>query len=753
MESQNNTGAGASARSTTGAGSPLAVPDDTCWRVERADRFAVLIDGAAYFEALRAALIQARSQILIIAWDISSTVPLCDPDAAPPGDGWPTTLAPLLRRLTEARPDLTVRILLWDFPLLYASDREMLPAWRQDWNPNPRMSLRLDGTGPVEAAHHEKVIVIDDRLAFMGGLDPAPARWDTSAHRLDDPRRRLPTSGEPYPPFHDMQAMIEGPAAASLGAMIRDRWADVTGEPPPSPPPGDLPSPWPAGVKPDLHRVPLALARTQPAHNGTPAVDEIARLISADIAAARRWIYIEDQYLTSRLVADALAERLARADAPEVVAVVPHIQGGWLEAATMGVGRQRLMGALRNADRNDRLRIVTPVLEGRGPGLMKVHTKLMIIDDRAMRHGSANLNNRSMGLDTELDLHLDPAQPDPETGQPGGETVSLFIEDVLCRLMGEHLATAPQTVRATLRETGSLHAVLDRHGDPSVRSLVPLEAEDAPEDLVRVLPDPVPGDFEAPVSAQDLSRVFLPEGTELMDRPEGHPYLRMVALGALALALLLTWQATPLETIATPETVTAWIEGIRAHPLAPVAAVGLMAGGTLIGAPATVLIVAMAVVFGPFLGFVYSTTGLLASAAAGFAIGRRLGREGLERLLSGWRGLDRALHAMRRHGIKTVIFFRIVPVLLYTLVNLAFGAAGLSWRPYVLGTLVGMVPGIAVMSLFGEGLAQMLQAASPWHAGAIGAALVALLVAFRMASRRVARLRGPRAPNGTAAGD
>lgn len=753
MESQHTTGADGSARSTTGAGSPLAVPGETCWRVDRADRFAVLIDGAAYFAALRAALIQARSQILIVAWDISSTIPLCDPDAAPPDDGWPNTLAPLLRRLTEARPELTVRILLWDFPLLYASDRELLPAWRQDWNPNPRMTLRLDGAGPVEAAHHEKVIVIDDRLAFMGGLDPAPARWDTPAHRLDDPRRRLPTSGQPYPPFHDMQAMIEGPAAATLGAMIRDRWADVTGAPAPPPPPVDLPSPWPAGIRPDLDRVPLALARTRPAHNGTPAVDEIARLISADIGAARRWIYIEDQHLTSRLVADALAERLARPDAPEVVAVVPHIHGGWLETATMGVGRQRLMRALRYADRNDRLRIVTPVLEGRGPGLMKVHTKLMIIDDRAMRHGSANLNNRSMGLDTELDLHLDAAQPDPETGQPAGESVSLFIEDVLCRLMGEHLATAPETVRATLRETGSLHAVLDRHGDPSIRSLVPLETEDAPGDLVRVLPDPVPGDFEAPVSAQDLSRVFLPEGTELTARTEGHPYLRMVALGVLVLALLLVWQATPLDTIATPETVTAWIEGVRAHPLAPIGAVGLMAGGTLIGAPATMLIVAMAVVFGPYLGFVYSTIGLLTSAAAGFAIGRRLGREGLERLLSGRGGLDRALHAMRRHGIKTVVFFRIVPVLLYTLVNLAFGAAGLPWRPYVLGTLVGMVPGIAVMSLLGEGLAQMLQAASPWHAGAIGAALVALLVVFRMASRRVARLRDAQPPNGTAAGD
>jgi len=722
---------------------PLAVPGDTCWRVSRADRFAVLIDGAAYFAALRAAMIAARSQILIVAWDISSAVSLCDPDAPPPNDGWPVSLAPLLRALTEARPDLSVRVLLWDFPMLYASDREMLPAWRQDWNPTPRMSLRLDGTGPIEAAHHEKIVVIDDRLAFTGGLDLAPARWDTSAHRLDDPRRRLPASGEPYPPFHDMQAMMEGPVAGTLGAMVRARWARVTGEPePPAPPPG-LPSPWPASVTADIESLPVALARTRPAHGETAAVDEIARLIAADIRAARRWIYIEDQYFTSRLVSEALAERLAASDGPEVVAVIPRVSAGWLETATMGVGRERLLRTLRAADRHGRLRVVTPVLEGCGPGLIKIHTKLMIVDDIAMRHGSANLNNRSMGLDTELDLHLEPGLPDPDTGEPRGPDVAALIETVLCRLLGEHLAAPPETVRTTLRETGSLHAVLDRHGDPAVRGFAPVDSGDAPDDLVEALPDPVAGDFEAPVSARDLPQVFFPEGTEMAEETQGHPYLRVLLLAGLVLALFLVWQVTPLHAMVTREAVTAWIETVRAHPLAPIGAVALMAGGTLVGAPLTVLIVVMAVVFGPLLGFVYSTVGALASAAAGFVIGRRLGRQALQALPARMRTLDRVIQALRQHGIKAVMFFRIVPVLLFTLVNLACGAVGLSWRAYIWGTLLGMVPGIAVMSLFGEGLGQLLQAASPWHAGMIAAGLLVMLAVFQIASTRLARARAP----------
>ncbi|MBB4286834.1 VTT domain-containing protein [Roseospira goensis] len=701
----------------------------------------MLVDGAAYFETLRAALIQARRQILITAWDISSAVALVD-SRTPPDDGWPTTIAPLLRALTEARPALEVRILLWDFPMLYASDRELLPALRQDWNPNPRMRLRLDGSGPVEASHHEKIVVIDDRVAFTGGLDIAPARWDTRAHHADDTRRRLSGNGDPYPAFHDMQVMMEGPVAGVLGALVRERWARVTDEPAPAAPPADLPAPWPAGAPADIDRLPVALARTAPATAHAAPVEEIARLIEADIRAARRWIYIEDQYLTARVAAHALADRLAEPDGPEVVAVVPRIWDGWLETATMGVGRERFLRLIRAADRHGRLRVVTPVVEGRGPGHLKIHTKLMIVDDIALRHGSANLNNRSMGLDTELDLHIEPGLPDPDTGEPRGAAVSDFIERVLCDLLGEHLATAPDTVRATLRETGSLRAVLDRHGDPQRRDLVPVESGDAPPELVEALPYPVPGDFEKPVAAEDLPNVFLPEGTELVGRRR-HPYVRAAALIGVVVTLVAVWRLTPLHGSLTPEVVSAWIEAVRAHPLAPLGAIGTMFFGTLLLAPITALIVAMALVFGPVLGFIYSTVGALASAAVGFRIGRALGRQGVSRLIDHHERPRKVMTALRRHGIKTVLFFRIVPVLQYTLTNLACGAAGISWRAYIWGTLIGMVPGIAVMSLFGEGLGRLLRASTWGEAAVIAAALLGLVLLVRAGSRALARRRGP----------
>ncbi len=723
----------------------LARPGDTCWRVARADRLAFLVDGEAYFRAARDAMIQARVRIQIAAWDISSTTPLLDPDAAPPGDGWPVRLADLLRALTAARPELDVSILLWDFPLMYASDRELMPAWRQDWNPHPRMRLRLDGSGPIEAAQHEKLIVIDDQLAFMGGLDPAPARWDTPAHRLDDARRRLPTSGAPYPPFHDMQTVMSGPVAGVLGQALAQRWRAVTGDSGPGDPPPGLPVPWPAGITPDIKSVPVALARTRPATHGQVAVKEICRLIEADIAAARDWIYLEDQYLTARVVADALARRLAEPDGPEVVAVIPRIWDGWLETATMGVGRERLLRALRKADVHGRLRVVTPVLEGRGPGWLKIHTKLMIVDRRALRHGSANLNNRSMGLDSELDLHLEPDLPDPDSGEPAGAPVAMAIERLLCTLVGEHLGTDPDTIRATLRETNSLRAVLDRHGDPATRDLEPVPDGDTPANLVEAMPDPVPGDFEAPVSADSLRDVFLPDGAggAAPVEPRQRPVLRAVLLGAAVVAMLAAWRLTPLGDAVDRTAVTAWIQAVRAHPLAPLGAIATLALGSLVMAPITVLIVVMALVFGPVPGFLYSTVGALLSAAIGFGLGRTLGRGGLDRLLAHSRHAHRAVEALRRHGLKTVLFFRIVPVLQYTLVNLACGAAGVSARTFALGTVLGMVPGIAIMSLFGEGLGRMLRAASLGEALGLTLGLLGLVGGFALASRWLARRRAP----------
>src|SRR5688500_14256485 len=152
----------------------------------------------------------------------------------------------------------------------------------------PRVHFGFDDHHPFGASHHQKIIVVDDVLAFSGGVDLTGHRWDTAAHRLDEPHR-LSADGTPYGPYHEIQAMADGPVARALGALVRDRW-DALGErtrPLASGAAHDL---WPSDVPPDLTDVDVAIARTMPASERNEAIRECERSFLDSIAAAQRAI-------------------------------------------------------------------------------------------------------------------------------------------------------------------------------------------------------------------------------------------------------------------------------------------------------------------------------------------------------------------------------------------------------------------------------------------------------------------------------
>ena len=111
----------------------------------------------------------------------------------------------------------------------------------------------FDDHHPVGASHHQKIVVVDDQLAFCGGIDLTGHRWDTCAHRPDEPARVTP-QGKAYGPYHEIQAMVSGPVAASLGELARDRWRALGAEglPPVVRSSEDL---WPDDIEPDLEGV------------------------------------------------------------------------------------------------------------------------------------------------------------------------------------------------------------------------------------------------------------------------------------------------------------------------------------------------------------------------------------------------------------------------------------------------------------------------------------------------------------------
>jgi phosphatidylserine/phosphatidylglycerophosphate/cardiolipin synthase-like enzyme len=197
-----------------------------CWRIAQAGRAAFLVDAAAYFEAFVSAVEKARESILILAWDIDSRVRLMRDDR---DRGLPMELGNFLDAIISRRRGLHAHILAWDFHFIYAFEREPLPVVRLEWRTHPRLHFRLDGNHPFWASLHQKVVVVDDAVAFVGGLDLTRSRWDTPEHRLEDPRRIDPR-GAPYGPFHDVQMAVDGEAAAALGDLARERWRRATGQ-------------------------------------------------------------------------------------------------------------------------------------------------------------------------------------------------------------------------------------------------------------------------------------------------------------------------------------------------------------------------------------------------------------------------------------------------------------------------------------------------------------------------------------------
>ena len=204
-------------------------PRINCWRQSHASRVASLIDGAAYFSALRAALTRAQRSVFIIGWDVDSRTDLVP--GVEPADGLPIRLGDFLNALVKRRDGLHIHVLDWDFTMLYALSREVLPIYQLGWRTHRRLHFHLDERHPLGASHHQKIVVIDDALAFVGGLDLTGRRWDTPAHHSDEPRR-VDARGRNYPPFHDIELAVDGAAAAALGELARERWRRATGRMP-----------------------------------------------------------------------------------------------------------------------------------------------------------------------------------------------------------------------------------------------------------------------------------------------------------------------------------------------------------------------------------------------------------------------------------------------------------------------------------------------------------------------------------------
>ncbi len=418
---------------------PVLIAGQTCWRIERADQLGYIIDAADYFRHVKAAMLRAKHRIMLVGWDFDARMTFERGDTKLAG---PNQLGTFLYWLLWRRPTLEIHVLKSNLRLLPVFDGiwyGITPVSVVNRLSSRRLHLAIDGARPTGSVHHQKLVVIDDVLAFCGGIDLTLDRWDTPDHKHNNGFRRA--LGRKYGPRHEVATAVDGAAATALAEVARDRWRAATDQS--LNPIDDAHAVWPSGLRPILREVDIGIARTLPTLDDRGEVREVEALNLASIAAARHTIYLENQYLAARQVVGALAARLREDDGPEIVIVLPRRGLNRLERETMDGARHRLIHELWAADDHRRLGVYWPETDGGSP--IYVHSKVLIVDDRLLRVGSSNFNNRSLGFDSECDLAIEA----PNTEE---QHVRRTIRSVRHQLASEHLGVSTDEFERTLRQ-------------------------------------------------------------------------------------------------------------------------------------------------------------------------------------------------------------------------------------------------------------------------------------------------------------
>ncbi|HEY5197800.1 MAG TPA: phospholipase D family protein [Solirubrobacteraceae bacterium] len=404
----------------------------------------VLIDGAAALPRIAGALAGAESYVHIAGWHVEAGFRLGHEPGAP-------TVRDLLAELAERVP---VRVLVWaGAPIpVFKPTRADVRRGREDLCRDTRIQCVVDRRERPAHCHHEKLIVIDGRLAFVGGIDLTGLGGDRF-DETDHPYRQAVG-------WHDAAVSIRGPVVADVAEHFRRRWQEVAGE---RLDPSFVPEPE--------GEVELQLVATIPERVYEFAPKGQFRILEAysrALRSAERLVYLENQFLWSPELVGILAEKLRRPPTPDfrVVVLLParanngadDTKGQLGVLAEADAGRGRLLACtLYTGD---------PATGQRAP--VYVHAKIGIVDDRWMTVGSANLNAHSLFNDTEVNVVTQD---------------SAVVLDVRHRLWAEHLDRSRAAV------SGDPTRVIDDLWKPLAgESRRRLDAGEIPDRRLTVLP-------------------------------------------------------------------------------------------------------------------------------------------------------------------------------------------------------------------------------------------------------------------------
>jgi phosphatidylserine/phosphatidylglycerophosphate/cardiolipin synthase-like enzyme len=469
-------------------------PGRNCCSIAEVTKTGLLVDGREYYRAFYYAAKAAKSYILISGWQFDTNVILLrGKDAQAAGEEAP--LLSFLNNLCEQNSELRIFILAWDFSMLYSLDREWFQEWYFNWTTNERLKFSFDSCDSYDASHHQKFVVIDGKIAFVGGLDLCSGRWDERDHRADNPLR-VNADQSSYRSFHDLQSGHVGPVAQKLAELFKARWKVVAYEELDLPSePRETPSDFELTIPIAANNTAISRTQTGTSCAGEP-IREIRRLFLDAIEAAEHLIYIENQYFSSEALFQALLQRMTDSTRPhlEIVLMIAKDAEAVLEQLSIAIAQDRVIQRLKEVavGTGHSLGIYHPTSVGADGAELPtyIHSKLLLVDDRFLSVGSANMNNRSMGYDTELNVSWEGSAREAELVES--------IREARVNLLAEHTGLGSEAC-SELRRVEGLVKYLDGLVDSGSSRLRYHPMRSVSEEyqwLTSLLPDGLPFDSE-----------------------------------------------------------------------------------------------------------------------------------------------------------------------------------------------------------------------------------------------------------------
>ncbi|MFZ0255551.1 MAG: VTT domain-containing protein [Gammaproteobacteria bacterium] len=195
----------------------------------------------------------------------------------------------------------------------------------------------------------------------------------------------------------------------------------------------------------------------------------------------------------------------------------------------------------------------------------------------------------------------------------------------------------------------------------------------------------------------------------------------LIALLALAAA----WHWTPLSEWLNGKLIADWLAALD-HPLTRVVvAICTFVLISLLMVPLSLLVIAISMAFGPWQGFTYGLTGSLISAMIAFGVGHKLGSNTVKRL-SGKR-IQGISQRLADEGIFAIAALRLLPVGPYNIINLIAGASHVRFLPFLLGSFLGLVPGVLAFSVFSKSLSEAVLNPQPLTIALLGLVILVMI--------------------------